>query len=221
MRAWSVPFPPYLCSFEGSALLSLLISILAWIIIYRINEQSKLPQYIYDALAAIVSDWKETVNDVHTMTSKANLSRRFSNVIIGLHSMGAFICVYLRHRRSRIQYQWPWGRCDWDVRLWIHAEDAAPVRMQRVAVVWARYVPGVSPSIGFRRDRNTEFSDHHVSEWNLRKKFFSSRLLHPLYGKITVFLFRMTTVFVTNMLHVHLHTGKDEIHRMSIIVRYR
>ncbi|KAM0736512.1 Odorant receptor 2a [Formica fusca] len=45
----------------------------------------------YDALAAMVSDWKEaTVNDVHTMTSKANLSRRFSNVIIGLHSVGAF-----------------------------------------------------------------------------------------------------------------------------------
>ncbi|CAL1674373.1 unnamed protein product [Lasius platythorax] len=45
----------------------------------------------YDALAAMVSDWKEaTINDVHTMTSKANLSRRFSNVIIGLHSAAAF-----------------------------------------------------------------------------------------------------------------------------------
>ncbi|KMQ97902.1 odorant receptor 13a [Lasius niger] len=39
----------------------------------------------------MVSDWKEaTINDVHTMTSKANLSRRFSNVIIGLHSAAAF-----------------------------------------------------------------------------------------------------------------------------------
>ncbi|KAF3054436.1 Odorant receptor 046 [Nylanderia fulva] len=44
----------------------------------------------YDALAAMVSDWKEaTVNSVHTMTSKANLSRRVSNVIIGLHSSAA------------------------------------------------------------------------------------------------------------------------------------
>lgn len=53
----------------------------------RVNCRS----IFYDALAAMVSDWKEaTVNNVHTMTSKANLSRRVSNVIIGLHSMAAF-----------------------------------------------------------------------------------------------------------------------------------
>lgn len=66
----------------------------------------------------MVSDWKEaTVNDVHTMTSKANLSRRFSNVIIGLHSVGAFtygIGVLVSHTDD-------------------HDADAieTPVRMQR------------------------------------------------------------------------------------------
>ncbi|GAB1863028.1 Odorant receptor [Camponotus japonicus] len=71
----------------------------------------------YDALAAMVSDWKEaTINDMHTMTSKANLSRRFSNVIIGLHSVGAFtygIGVLVSHTDD-------------------HDTDAIePVRMQR------------------------------------------------------------------------------------------
>ncbi|KAL6254521.1 hypothetical protein P5V15_014574 [Pogonomyrmex californicus] len=50
----------------------------------------------YDALAAMAADWKETtIGEMHTMTtmtSKANLSRRFSNVIIGLHSIAA--CSY-------------------------------------------------------------------------------------------------------------------------------
>src|SRR5436190_16569236 len=39
----------------------------------------------------MVLDWRKAADgDVDTMTSKANLSRRFSNVIIGLHSVAAF-----------------------------------------------------------------------------------------------------------------------------------
>lgn len=39
----------------------------------------------------MATDWREAaIGDVRTMMSKANLSRRFSNVIIGLHSVGAF-----------------------------------------------------------------------------------------------------------------------------------
>lgn len=39
----------------------------------------------------IATDWREaTVNDVQVMTGKATLSRHFSNVIIGLHSVAAF-----------------------------------------------------------------------------------------------------------------------------------
>ncbi|XP_011694616.1 PREDICTED: odorant receptor 4-like [Wasmannia auropunctata] len=45
----------------------------------------------YDALATMAADWKDAaISDMLTMTSKANLSRRFSNVIIGLHSAAAF-----------------------------------------------------------------------------------------------------------------------------------
>ncbi|XP_071568942.1 odorant receptor 4-like [Temnothorax nylanderi] len=44
----------------------------------------------YDALAAMAADWKEATNDeMHIMTSKTSLSRRISNVIIGLHSAAA------------------------------------------------------------------------------------------------------------------------------------
>ncbi|KYM83374.1 Putative odorant receptor 13a [Atta colombica] len=46
----------------------------------------------YDVLAAMAADWREaTSNEMHIMMSKANLSRRFSNVIIGLHSV-AVMC---------------------------------------------------------------------------------------------------------------------------------
>lgn len=39
----------------------------------------------------MAADWKEAaICEIYTMTSKANLSRRFSNVIIGLHSAAAF-----------------------------------------------------------------------------------------------------------------------------------
>lgn len=39
----------------------------------------------------MAADWKEAaINELHTMTSKANLSRRYSNVIIALHSAAAF-----------------------------------------------------------------------------------------------------------------------------------
>ncbi|XP_011862412.1 PREDICTED: odorant receptor 67c-like [Vollenhovia emeryi] len=45
----------------------------------------------YDTLAAMAADWrKAAISEIYTMTSKANLSRRFSNVIIGLHSAAAF-----------------------------------------------------------------------------------------------------------------------------------
>ncbi|KAL0111058.1 hypothetical protein PUN28_012802 [Cardiocondyla obscurior] len=47
----------------------------------------------YDVLAAMAADWKEvTSNEVHIMTNKAILSRRFSNVIIGLHSVA--VCCF-------------------------------------------------------------------------------------------------------------------------------
>ncbi|XP_011862399.1 PREDICTED: odorant receptor 4-like isoform X2 [Vollenhovia emeryi] len=47
----------------------------------------------YDVLAAMAADWKEAANnEVHIMTSKENLSRRFSNVIIGIHS--AAVCCF-------------------------------------------------------------------------------------------------------------------------------
>ncbi|XP_011065191.1 PREDICTED: odorant receptor 24a-like [Acromyrmex echinatior] len=46
----------------------------------------------YDVLAAMAADWREaTSSEMHIMMSKANLSRRFSNVIIGLHSV-AVMC---------------------------------------------------------------------------------------------------------------------------------
>jgi len=54
----------------------------------RINCRS----VFYDVLAAMAADWREaTSNEMHIMMSKANLSRRFSNVIIGLHSV-AVMC---------------------------------------------------------------------------------------------------------------------------------
>lgn len=53
----------------------------------RVNCRS----IFYDALAAMTTDWREaTVSEMHIMTSKANLSRRFSNVIIGIHSVAVF-----------------------------------------------------------------------------------------------------------------------------------
>ncbi|KYQ60523.1 Putative odorant receptor 13a [Trachymyrmex zeteki] len=46
----------------------------------------------HDVLAAMAADWREaTSNEIHIMMNKANLSRRFSNVIIGLHSV-AVMC---------------------------------------------------------------------------------------------------------------------------------
>ncbi|XP_018348722.1 PREDICTED: uncharacterized protein LOC108752420 [Trachymyrmex septentrionalis] len=46
----------------------------------------------YNVLAAMAADWREaTSSEMHIMMSKANLSRRFSNVIIGLHSV-AVMC---------------------------------------------------------------------------------------------------------------------------------
>ncbi|KYM97079.1 Putative odorant receptor 13a [Cyphomyrmex costatus] len=45
----------------------------------------------YDVLAAMAADWREATNgETHIMMSKANLSRRFSNVIIGLNSVAVF-----------------------------------------------------------------------------------------------------------------------------------
>ncbi|KAG5318774.1 OR4 protein, partial [Pseudoatta argentina] len=45
----------------------------------------------YDILAAMAADWrKAAISEIHTMRNKANLSRHFSNVIIGLHSAAAF-----------------------------------------------------------------------------------------------------------------------------------
>lgn len=53
----------------------------------RINCRS----IFYDVLATMAADWKEAaINELHVMTRKANLSRRFSNVIIGLHSVAVF-----------------------------------------------------------------------------------------------------------------------------------
>jgi len=52
----------------------------------RVNCRS----IFYDALAAMAADWKVAANsELHIMMNKANLSRRFSNVIIGLHSAAA------------------------------------------------------------------------------------------------------------------------------------
>lgn len=54
----------------------------------RINCRS----IFHDVLAAMAADWREaTSNEIHIMMNKANLSRRFSNVIIGLHSV-AVMC---------------------------------------------------------------------------------------------------------------------------------
>ncbi|XP_011065037.1 PREDICTED: odorant receptor 22c-like [Acromyrmex echinatior] len=39
----------------------------------------------------MAADWREAaISEIHTMRNKANLSRHFSNVIIGLHSAAAF-----------------------------------------------------------------------------------------------------------------------------------
>lgn len=69
----------------------------------RVNCRSIL----YDALAAMATDWREAATgDVRTMMSKANLSRQFSNVIIGLHSVGAFsygIGVLVSHTDDTIE----------------------------------------------------------------------------------------------------------------------
>ncbi|XP_039310426.1 uncharacterized protein LOC120358860 isoform X2 [Solenopsis invicta] len=46
----------------------------------------------YDVLAAMAADWREAaISEMDTMMSKANLSRRFSKVIVGLHSI-AVVC---------------------------------------------------------------------------------------------------------------------------------
>jgi len=52
----------------------------------RVNCRS----IFYDALAAMAADWEVAASsEIHIMMNKANLSRRFSNVIIGLHSVAA------------------------------------------------------------------------------------------------------------------------------------
>ncbi|KAL0111052.1 hypothetical protein PUN28_012800 [Cardiocondyla obscurior] len=48
----------------------------------------------YDVLAAMAADWKEAaINEMQTMTSKANISRYIANVIIGLHSAAVIVYV--------------------------------------------------------------------------------------------------------------------------------
>ncbi|KYM97078.1 hypothetical protein ALC62_12186 [Cyphomyrmex costatus] len=46
----------------------------------------------YDVLAAMAADWREATNsEMDIMMNKANLSRRISNVIVGIHSV-SFLC---------------------------------------------------------------------------------------------------------------------------------
>lgn len=43
---------------------------------------------LHDVIASMDTDWKDVTNShMHIMISKANLSHRFSNLIVGLHSL--------------------------------------------------------------------------------------------------------------------------------------
>lgn len=58
--------------------------------LYAGTDRVNCRSIFYDALAVMATDWKEAaISDVRIMVNKANLSRHFSNVIIGLHSIGA------------------------------------------------------------------------------------------------------------------------------------
>lgn len=155
----------------------------------------------------MVSDWKEaTVNDVHTMTSKANLSRRFSNVIIGLHSVGAFtygIGVLVSHTDD-------------------HDADAIePVRMQREFTLKMQLPFECNESPLYELVMSLEFLHQLASSAVTgilnsliitlvseicKKKFLSSRLLLLLYiteHNIDIFLFPMTIIYVIRYICIH------------------
>ncbi|XP_011065213.1 PREDICTED: odorant receptor 13a-like [Acromyrmex echinatior] len=52
----------------------------------RCCTKSILPRIFNDVLASIATDWKECGDALYSMNNVANLSHRFSNLIIGLHS---------------------------------------------------------------------------------------------------------------------------------------
>lgn len=73
----------------------------------------------------MAADWREAAdNEMHTTTSKANLSRRFSNVIIGFHSAAVF-CFGIEVLASHTDDYGADGIEN--VRSCVHAEAAAPV----------------------------------------------------------------------------------------------
>lgn len=84
------------CSFPGTPYSSFFI--LSFPILARIAPNSSshwdrinCRSIFYDVLATMAADWKEAaISELHIMMRKANLSRRFSNVIIGLHAAAVF-----------------------------------------------------------------------------------------------------------------------------------
>lgn len=158
----------------------------------------------------MVSDWKEaTVNDVHTMTSKANLSRRFSNVIIGLHSVGAFsygIGVLVSNTDDYEADAIETPVREFTLKMQLPFECNESPLYELVMCLEFLHQLASSAMTGILNSLIITL----VSE--SAKKNFSPRLLHPLYGGITAFLFCMTTVFVSNMPYAYLYIGKYEIH---------
>ncbi|XP_071643016.1 odorant receptor 13a-like isoform X2 [Temnothorax longispinosus] len=69
-----------------SATLSYSLLFVKLIVFWTKQRKSILPRIFNDVLTSIATDWKECGDDLYSMSSVANLSHRFSNLIIGLHS---------------------------------------------------------------------------------------------------------------------------------------